>query len=144
MKLKRSRQVAVIPTSSMADIAFLLIIFFMLTAVYSTTRGLDFGLPKDDPNDLNVKAEESIHVIVHGVNNYEVDRRPANLEEVGGYIKSKLEQNPKKPVIVQTDPEALYGATVDVLDLCRQLQVKNISIPTQSEIQRWGVLLGTR
>ena len=144
MKLKRNLPGAEVPTSSMADIAFLLIIFFMLTAVYSTTRGLDFGLPKDDPEDLNVKAEESIHIIVRGIGNYTVDRRPATLEEVGGYIQTKMAQNPKKPVIVQTEPDVPYGATIDVLDLCRQLDVKNISIPTQAEIRRWGVLVGAQ
>lgn len=142
MKLKRNRIEADVPTSSMADIAFLLIIFFMLTAVFSVTRGLDFGLPKDDPKDLIVKPEESIHVIIHGSGSYEVDRRPASLEEVGGYIQAKMEQNPKKPVIIQTDPNVPYGATIDVLDLCRQLEVRNISIPTQSDIKRWSAFLG--
>ena len=43
MKLReRIRSGAEIPTSSMADIAFLLIIFFMLTAVFATTEGLQF------------------------------------------------------------------------------------------------------
>ena len=34
-----------IPTSSMADIAFLLIIYFMITTTCAATRGLDFARP---------------------------------------------------------------------------------------------------
>ena len=45
MKLRRFSPGSEIPTSSMADIAFLLIIFFMVTAVFSATKGLAFRLP---------------------------------------------------------------------------------------------------
>ena len=45
MKNLRSRLTgSEIPTSSMADIAFLLIIFFMVTAVISATKGLELSL----------------------------------------------------------------------------------------------------
>ena len=67
MKLReRRRSAAEIPTSSMADIAFLLIIFFMLTAVFATTEGLQFDLPKDDPTQLDVQPEEAIHIKILG------------------------------------------------------------------------------
>ena len=48
MRLDRDRPDDEIPTSSMADIAFLLIVFFMVTTTFTATRGLDFALPEDD------------------------------------------------------------------------------------------------
>ena len=48
MRIMKERPEAEIPTASMADIAFLLIIFFMVTAVFSATKGLDFALPKEE------------------------------------------------------------------------------------------------
>lgn len=143
MKLNIYRQKGEVPTASMADIAFLLIIFFMLTAVYSTTRGLEFQFPKDDPTQTNVQPEEAVHIKVQGANQFLVDKTPMSLEQMGGYIQSKMQQNPDKPVIIQTLPEVPYLAMVEVFDLLKQLEVKNISIPTQSEIARWrrfGVL----
>ena len=62
----RSRRKSEIPTSSMADIAFLLIIFFMLTAVFTSNRGLQFQYPEDDPNDPDVQPEEAIHIKIEG------------------------------------------------------------------------------
>ncbi|MBI4481521.1 MAG: biopolymer transporter ExbD [Acidobacteria bacterium] len=141
---KRARMQAGVPTTSMADIAFLLIIFFMLTAVYSTTRGLEWQLPKDDPNQLNVQPMEAIHIHILSPGQYVVDRRPADLNQVGGYVSAKMKQNPDKPVIVQTDPQVPYFATIEVLDLLKQLEVKNISVPTQSEVKRWEFFLGRR
>ena len=64
MKLPRKETVSEIPTSSMADIAFLLIIFFMVTAVFSATRGLDFKLPQDDENK-QTEVEEAVFIKVN-------------------------------------------------------------------------------
>ncbi len=126
-----------IPTSSMADIAFLLIIFFMLTAVFVTTRGLQFGLPEDDPNQLDVQPEDATHIKIIGQGQYLVDKTPMTLEQMGGYIKVKMEQNPEKPVIIQTQPNVPYFVMIEVFDLLKYLQVANISIPTGTEIERW-------
>lgn len=124
----------------MADIAFLLIVFFMLTAVFASTQGLQFQFPSDNPNDLNVQPEEAIHIKITGDGQYQVDRVAMTLPELGGYIKSKMEQNPGKPVIIQTLPDVPYHSMVDVFDLLKQLNVRNISIPTESEIARWKAL----
>lgn len=135
-RLRRLRETD-IPTSSMADIAFLLIIFFMLTAVFHSSRGLPFEMPKDDVRDLQVQPEEAIHIKIIGEGQFVVDKQPRTLAEMGGYIQSKMEQNPEKPVIIQTEPDVPYYVMIDVFDLLKYLKVKNVSIPTQSDIERW-------
>jgi biopolymer transport protein ExbD len=137
----RNKIPAEIPTASMADIAFLLIIFFMLTSVYSSNFGLQYGLPKNE-DPANVQPLESMHVHILGPGQYEIDRKPATLPQIAGYIDSKLKQNPKKPVIIQTDPQVPYYATIEVLDVCKQLRVESVSIPTSSEIAMWGAFTG--
>jgi biopolymer transport protein ExbD len=137
----RNRIPAEIPTASMADIAFLLIIFFMLTSVYSSNFGLEYGLPKNEPL-TEVQPQEAIHIHITGPGQYVIDRRPATLPQIAGYLDIKLKQNPKKPVIVQTDPDVPYFATIDVLDLCKQLRVESVSIPTSSEVAMWGGFAG--
>ncbi len=133
----RNKVPAEIPTASMADIAFLLIIFFMLTSVYSSNFGLEYGLPKNE-DMVNVQPLESMHVHIMGPDQYTIDRKPATLAQMAGYIDAKLKQNPKKPVIVQTDPNVPYYATIQVLDMCKQLKVENVSIPTNSEVNMWA------
>ncbi|MCZ6485842.1 MAG: biopolymer transporter ExbD [Acidobacteria bacterium] len=139
MRLRREHLLAgaAIPTSSMADVAFLLIIFFMLTAVFVSTRGLQFSLPEDDPTQLDVQPEEATHIKIIGEGQYLVDKTPMTLEQMGGYIEMKMEQNPEKPVIIQTQPNVPYFVMIEVFDLLKYLQVANISIPTGTEIERW-------
>jgi len=137
----RNKIPADIPTASMADIAFLLIIFFMLTSVYSSNLGLEYGLPKNE-DPVNVQPLESMHIKISGPGQYTIDRKPATIEQIAGYIDSKLKQNPKKPVIIETDANVPYYVTIDMLDLCKQLKVENVSIPTSSEVAMWAGFAG--
>ena len=124
----------------MADIAFLLIIYFMVTTTFAATRGLDFALPEDDDNPPQIEKEESVLIEIQAGGVLVVDTKPMQLEDILEYLKPKLERNPMKPVIIRPLENAAYGDMVDVFDELRQANdkmgfvVKNISIPTQREI----------
>lgn len=141
MKIDRDRPNDEIPTSSMADIAFLLIVFFMVTTTFTATRGLDFALPEDDDNPPVIEKEESVLIEIFPSGELRVDQNPMQLNEIIDYLKPKLERNPKKPVIIRPDVQAPYRYMVEVYDELRQAEDHgltdpiNISVPTQREIQ---------
>lgn len=141
MKIKKPAVSDEIPTSSMADIAFLLIIYFMVTTTFAATRGLDFSLPPEDDTPPMVEKEEAVLIEIQPGGVYVVDQKPMQLSEILDYLKPKLERNPKKPVIIRPQPNAEYGYMVGVFDELRQaedrigMKVENISIPTQREIE---------
>ncbi len=140
MRIKKEDPSDEIPTSSMADIAFLLIIYFMVTTTFAATRGLDFSLPQEEDTPPMVEKEESVLIEIQPGGQLVVDQKPMMLGEILEYLKPKLERNPMKPVIIRPQPNAEYGTMVDVFDELRQsadkvgIEVKNISIPTQREI----------
>jgi biopolymer transport protein ExbD len=142
MKIERDNKVSdEIPTSSMADIAFLLIIYFMITTTFAATQGLDFQLPQDDEDTQIIEPEESVLIEILPTGQLRVDSQPMQLDEVLEYLQPKLERNPTKPVILRPDPRAPYRYMVEMFDELRQAEekigvpVKNISIPTQREIE---------
>ncbi len=143
MRMKSNRVSDEIPTSSMADIAFLLIIYFMVTTSFSATRGLDFSLPEEDDKSPVIEREDSVLIEIQPGEALQlvVDQRAMPLSEVLDYLKPKLENNPKKPVIIRPDAAARYGNMVVVLDELRQAPQKGfkeeirISIPTRREIE---------
>lgn len=155
MKLKKMGPISEIPTSSMADIAFLLIIFFMVTAVFSATKGLEFKLPKDE-NNAPPDTEDAIFIKVSADSSITVDCKPMDVNEIMNYLEPKLERNPEKPVILYTDPYAPYQAMISVYDVIGAAgkeeipnnswinypEVKNISVPTQTEVQEYINLFG--
>ena len=145
MKFGRKKVSDEIPTSSMADIAFLLIIYFMVTTTFAATRGLDFALPKDEDNPPMIEKEESVLIEIQPAGNLVVDDKPMQLDKVLDYLKPKLERNPQQAGHHPPRAEAPYGAMVAVFDELRQgaqkgVEVKNISIPTQREIESFLVL----
>ena len=140
MKFKRERPSDEIPTSSMADIAFLLIIYFMVTTTFTATRGLDFAPPEEDDNPPMIEKEESVLIEIQPSGALMVDAKPMELSGIIDYLKPKLERNPEKPVIIRPDPAAPYRAMVQVMDELRQGKEKGlkeevrITLPTQREI----------
>jgi biopolymer transport protein ExbD len=155
MKVQRRARDAEIPTASMADIAFLLIIYFMITTVFASTRGLLFGLPEPEEQDQPVRFEEAIYIKVEPLGLL-VDRQPRDLPQLNAYIADKMAQNPNKPIIVHANPQTAYHAVMDVLDELRQVERRlqanpklgeryhlGVTIPTQAEIAEWERLLGT-
>lgn len=129
-----------IPTSSMADIAFLLVVYFMLTLTFATTRGLDFGLPKDEPAPVVHRVESVLVEIARG-GALTVDSQPMRLDQLLAYLQPKLERNPSKPVILRPSADAEYRHMVAVYDVLRQGRRRlgladdiQVSLPTEREI----------
>ena len=162
MKIKKKEVASEIFTGSMADISFLLIIYFMITSAFSATRGLDFALP-EDTDTPEIKQEDSIDVHVLAGGAIEVDGKGLPLEGLLPYTLDKLIQNPEKPVILRTDPDATYGDMIRVFDELRKSEqewiedgqplykdangkplvgIKTISIPTRREIENLWSMLG--
>jgi biopolymer transport protein ExbD len=130
----------------MADIAFLLIIFFMVTAVFSATKGLEFKLPKDQNQGPGV-AEAATFIRVNPDASILVDCQPMPLTAILDYLEPHLAEDPEKPVILYTDPYASFEAMIAVYDVLaaaeeRGFEVRNVSVPTQSEVQEYVALFG--
>ncbi len=162
MNIKKKEIASEIFTGSMADISFLLIIYFMITSAFSATRGLDFALP-EETDTPEIKQEDSIEVRVLPGGSIEVDQTPMAADDILPYILDKLQQNPDKPVILRTEPDATYGDMISIFDRLRRAnevwtddqgdplykdvkgepltEIKTISIPTQREIENvWNLL----
>jgi biopolymer transport protein ExbD len=153
MRMQRRESPPEIFTGSMADVTFLLIIYFMVTMAFSTTKGLDFAIPEDKKQQAQIEREESIFVQVEPDGSYRVDGRPLAIDMWPEYLKTKVDPGSSppvisKPVILRPDPDAPYGAMMEAFDELRQMKDKlnlekelNISLPTQREIENtWGAL----
>jgi biopolymer transport protein ExbD len=147
VKLIRKPAESEIPTASMADIAFLLIIFFMVTAVFSATKGLDFKLPKEENKEAD--TEEAVFIKIGADASVSVDCQAMEASEILAYLEPKLTRDPNKPVILYTDPQAPYQAMIAVYDELGSakdethgFRVRNIAVPTQSEVMQYIELFG--
>ncbi|MBN2382761.1 biopolymer transporter ExbD [bacterium] len=137
MKLRRLNGVeGIISTASMADIAFLLIIFFMLTTVFTVKKGMDLQLP--DQNSRQEVTQDQVTVIrLHADGGLDLDSTRTTLAELVPLLKEKASLKPKNYVIIQADDEVLYQTIIDVLDELKQAHISNIAIPSRHDFEKW-------
>ena len=130
MKFKRrlAEDDEAVPMSSMADIAFLLIIFFMLTTVFAVDSGIVIELPDTEVRESVPLREVVITVTSEG--NLYADGKPLELENVGGFIRAKRSANPSRPVVVKSDRRVSYGLVADVMDELLKAGVRDVALPT--------------
>ncbi len=124
MRIKKHVPSGEIPTSSMADIAFLLIVYFMITASFAATRGLDFALPEEDDAPPIIGKEDSVLIEIQPDGQLIVDQKPLPLDKIFEYLEERLEANYKKPVIIRPQPNAPYGHMVEVFDRLRTIKLR--------------------
>ncbi len=120
---------AEIPTASMADIAFLLIIFFMVSTVFARDKGLKMLLPEKQSETVKIKSKRIIDISINDVGQIYFNDTPVkNPEELKQKIKSELEKDPKKIVLIKTNVDAPYERMIEVLDVVKQLKVKAVAL----------------
>jgi biopolymer transport protein ExbD len=120
---KQSKVEDRIPTSSMADIAFLLLIFFLVTTVFDEEIGLQVVLPERGPEaETEVNPKNLIFYQVQPDGSVEIRRgeSPAvqrvTTRQVEAIMRAELAGNPNIIGVVQTSPQARYESMVQVLD----------------------------
>lgn len=146
MKIQAKKEEPEIPTASMADIAFLLIVFFMLTTVFSANRGMEHILPPKDDVDDAIEPDEAVYIKIYPSGQFEIDKTVYSIEQadkVYEYVNSKVQVNAKKPIIIHTNREAPYGDMVTVLNQLKLLSVHlkqdlAITIPSKEEAARYA------
>ncbi len=128
-----------IPNSSLADIAFLLFIFF---AVSTTFRGKDYPGEKPElpPARATEKVEERVKDILHlwvipggGI---WIDDVQVPLEGIAGYVQPILNKQPRLIVAVKADREAEFGRINEVLDQLKVAGAVRVNFATVKERER--------
>ncbi len=126
-----NRVTAEIPTASMADIAFLLIVFFLVTTTMNQDKGLSLHLPPvaetkevREKNICNVwiNAQDQIAFF----ENEQLNMVP--LQNLRAGIEQRLAANDKLIVSLKAERQASYRIFVDVLDELKLSGAKRISI----------------
>jgi len=132
--MKRKQKVSdEIPTASMADIAFLLLVFFLTTAVFNEEKGLPIVLPEQS-EEQEVSPKNLIFFIVQPDGRVVVRRGESEQEqtvaynEIEGILRQELLANPNLIAAIQTDPDAPYANMVNVLDEVKLAGAERISL----------------
>ncbi|MGA8263861.1 MAG: biopolymer transporter ExbD [Ignavibacteriaceae bacterium] len=125
---KRKIAEAAIPTSSMADIAFLLLLFFLVATVIDVDTGIGLTLPEyvEDLNTVEVPKDRMAAVLINANGDVLLDGKPISVFQIKNNIKPRiiskidLPKNKKLIVSVKTDRQTRYNTYIQALDQIKQ------------------------
>ncbi|NER14984.1 biopolymer transporter ExbD [Leptobacterium flavescens] len=122
MKLKGRNKVSPeFSMSSMTDIVFLLLVFFMLTA--NSPNALDLLLPKAKGKSTNT---QNVAVSINRNLDYYIDSQKVNPEFLEIELKRKLKGVDKPTIILRAEESVPIEKAVNVMDIAKQNDFKVI------------------
>ena len=133
LRRKRKGTLGEITLSSTADIAFLLLIFFIVSTVFAAEQGLIVILPgkqKDKTDVVKVKESNIATIRIHADNVITLDRKPIKINHIQTMIEDRILANPKLVVLLETHPEADYGMMVACLDEIKLANARKLTLKT--------------
>ena len=126
-KIKRRFRGGEIPTSSMADIAFLLLIFFLVTTTIDIDKGLGLVLPAEGET-IEIKKKNILNCLINSSGMVLLGGEPVNLKDVSRIVKEKLRENNKLIISVKTHEKTRYKDYVAIIDQLKIADATRISI----------------
>jgi len=128
MKKKKSRE-AEIPTASMADIAFLLLIFFLVTTTIDVDTGIGMVLPPPLDQEVDpppVKERNMLKILVNETGLVLLEDKPSAMSLIRGEVRKHVtnrgadpnySEDPRKAIVsIKTARQTPYDAYINVLD----------------------------
>lgn len=118
----------------MIDVVFLLLCFFMATAVYSQwEREIDIVLPSAEQTQVPDRLPGEIIINVHRDGVITVNRQTLSDAELRHRLGRLAELFPGQPVVIRADRETRYQHVMAVMDACGSADIWNISFATAAD-----------
>jgi len=125
--MKKRVRAGEIPTASMADIAFLLLIFFLVTTTIDMDKGLGLVLPPKG-EEKEIPKRNISNILINARGDILLDKEPIQMRDIRQVVLEKMAVNDKLIFSVKTHPKARYQAYINVLDQLKMANATRISI----------------
>ena len=135
-KFKRESKIEnKVPTSSMADIAFLLLIFFMVTTIFKMEDGLQVTLPRAE-TAAKQKWERVLRVWIDAIGNISIQDKIVQTDQIADIMKNMLRENPLLIVAFNADTRTPNGIVSDVMEELKEANAIRVSFTADPESTR--------
>jgi len=116
-----------IPTSSMADIAFLLLIFFLVTTTIDMDKGLGMVLPAEG-EEIEISKKNILNCLINSTGNVLLGGEGLEIRDLSKLIRQKLVENDKLIISVKAHKSTSYKDYIAVIDQLKRANATRISI----------------
>ena len=131
MKLSRkNKQSNEISTSSLPDIIFMLLIFFMVTTVMREFEGLDIVLPRAEKIEKLESKRHTVHMWITKDGLISVNDRIVDIANLGDFMAMKIAQDPKITISLKSDDKSRMQLITEVHTQLRKAQALKLNYST--------------
>lgn len=121
-----------IPTASMADIIFLLLIFFMVTTIFKLEEGLPITLPRAE-SGADQDRERLVHIWADRYSRISINDKLVNLNDINAIIANRLAENRGLIVAFNIDQRTRYGLVSEIIEQLKEANAVNVSFTSMYE-----------
>ncbi|MCS5614278.1 MAG: biopolymer transporter ExbD [Candidatus Marinimicrobia bacterium] len=127
MSRKRRFKGGNIPTSSMADIAFLLLIFFLVTTTIDMDKGLGMVLPAEG-EEMEISKKNILNCLINSTGNVLLGGDGIEIRDLSKAVRQRLVENDKLIISVKAHKSTSYHDYIAVIDQLKRANATRISI----------------
>jgi len=124
---ERKARTGTIPDGGMADIAFLLLIFFLVTTTIDMDKGIGIILPAEG-QELEINKKNILNCLISASGAVLLGGEPVELKDLSRKVQEEIRANDKLIVSVKAHEKAQYDVYVAVLDQLKLAKATRISI----------------
>ena len=121
-----------VPTASMADIAFLLLIFFMATTIFKMEDGLEVDLPRAETAQRQ-QREKIMHIWINQGGNISINDKLVKIDQIEDILKGMLSERPDLIVAFNADDRAPYRVVSDVMEELKDANAVRVSFTSDKK-----------
>ena len=105
-------------SSSMSDLVFLLLIFFMLTSTLVAPNAIKLMLPSSNSKTM---AKQTVTVYVNDQYQYFVNETPTDEQQLSGLINANIGDDSQATVVLRSDKSVPVQYVVNVIDAVNEI-----------------------
>ena len=130
-KRERSYYQLQAPLTSLIDIVFLLLIYFLLTTNFMVDEGIQVKLPQ--ANATSPQTEKEITIYVDSSGKTFINNRAVPLNEIFTIVKERIGQQAGVPVVIKADKSVILNKAVRVMDVVKAAGADRLVLATEKE-----------
>lgn len=119
----------------MADIAFLLLIFFMVSTIFKLEDGLPVQLPKSAAAE-QIAREKVAYIWIDKRGQFSINDNNIDLASVGPIVLGKLALNPALIIAFKADGQVPYDRMSELMEALKKVNATKVSFSADFEKKR--------
>lgn len=115
--------------SSLTDIVFLLLVFFLLSSTFIIQPGIKVSLPEAETSEDVLDKSITVTIAKEGL--LYLGDKQVSLNELGANLNSLIKSFDGEVIVLKADKEVMVNRLVEVWDICKKVGYKVFNLATE-------------